>query len=369
MADRNTIEFSQYVGLDVHQETITIAVAPAGREEPRVVSTIRHDRARLRKELKRLGPVGELLVCYEAGGSGYTIARDLAKVGIVCLVIAPSMVPRRVGDRVKTDRKDACKLARSLRNGDLRAVHQPTEEEEALRDLSRLREQAQADLHRSRQRLLKFLKRHGVSEPAGDRWTLTYHEWLDGLSFPHHALRQTVAAYLAEVRAQGERLQHVTALLLAAGEASTLAPVIRDLQRLHGVGPIVAIGLMAELGDMRRFPTPAHLISYAGLIPGERSSGTQVRRDGITKTGNRHVRHLIIESAWHYAHRLKELPEPPITDEIGHLAWAARTRLSKRYAHKVLSGKPRSVAIIPVACDLLSLCWVVAMLLTNDATV
>jgi transposase len=365
MTDGTTTDLV-FVGLDVHVATIAIAVA-RGSAAPEAIATIRNEPGPLRKALQKLGSTEQLRVCYEAGPCGYTIARDLATHGIDCGVIAPSLTPRVTGDWVKTDRRDALKLARLLRSGDLTLVTQPSAELEALRDLSRLREQVLGDLHRVRQRLLKFLIRHGIAQPAGlGRWSPRYLTWLETLRLEQPSLQVTLDDYRAELAHQTARRDRITGALEDARLAGEEAPVIAGLEQLHGLGAITATGLVAELGDLTRFATPDQLTAYAGLVPREASSGTRVQRGGITKTGNAHVRWLLIEAAWHYARPMRAMPEPAADDPVAHLAWTLRQRLSRRFGHLLRRGKPRAVAIVAIARDLLKACWAVARLVRQQ---
>lgn len=362
MHDGTTTTSLVFVGLDVHVATIAIAVA-RGSAAPESLTTVRNESGPLRKALRKLGAPEQLRVCYEADPCGYTIARDLATHGIACVVIAPSLTPRVTGDRVKTDRRDARKLARLLRSGDLTTVTQPTAELEALRDLSRLREQVIGDLHRVRQRLLKFLIRHGIAQPADvGRWSQRYLTWLETLTLDQPSLQATLADYRAEIAHQTARRDRITGTLEDARLGGEQAPVIHGLEQLHGIGAITAVGLVAELGDLTRFTSPDQLTAYAGLVPREQSSGSRVQRGGITKTGNAHVRWLLIEAALHSTRPYRAAPEPAPDDPVAHLAWTLRQRLSRRFAQLLRRGKPRGVAIVAIARELLKACWAVARL-------
>lgn len=356
-----------FVGLDVHLATIAIAVA-RGTAAPESIATIRNEPGPLRKALTKLGTPAQLRICYEAGPCGYTIARELAAHGFDCVVIAPSMTPRITGDRVKTDRRDALKLARLLRSGDLTLVTQPTEELEALRDLSRLREQAIGDLHRARQRLLKFLIRHGIAQPAkAAHWSKAYLAWLTTLTLEQPILQAVLSEYRTEVTDQTARRDRVTGVLDDARLSGEQAPVVAGLEHLHGIGAITAVGVVAELGDLTRFDSPDQLTAFAGLVPREHSSGSRVHRGGITKTGNAHARWLLIEAAWHYTRPYRATPEPSQHDPVAQLAWTLRQRLSRRFAQLLRRGKPRAVAIVAIARDLLKACWAVARLVRQQA--
>jgi transposase len=348
-----------FVGLDVHVQTIALAVI---REDglAQELGSIPNTPAALAKRLRKLGDPAAMRVCYEAGPCGYGIFRQLMALGIACTVVAPSLIPVRPGDRVKTDRRDAAKLARLLRSGDLTAVAVPTPEQEALRELSRARETAVRDLHRVRQRLVKFLAQHRIAEPAaGKRWTKAWWAWACGLMLPLPPAQTVLEDLRATIATAQERLDRLTAALTAAAGTSAQAPVIAALQTLHGIGPITAVGIVAEVGDLTRFDRPPQLMAYAGLVPSEHSSGGRQARGGITKTGNRHLRYLLVEAAWHYARPLR-LTEASAATPVGAIAHQARARLHRRYFRLLSRGKAKQVAIVAIARELLGFVWAVA---------
>ena len=348
-----------FVGLDVHVKTITMAVIRADGVAQEV-GTLANTAAGLRKRLGKLGDPAQLTVCYEAGPCGYGIYRELTRQGIACQVIAPSLIPTKAGDRVKTDRRDAVKLARLLRSGDLTAIGVPTPELEALRDLSRARQAAVTDLHRLRQRLLKLFSHHGQSEPARlSRWERPWWSWATAVTLAQPASQIVLDDLRTTIVASQTRLDRLTTDLLTAASQSEPATLITALQSLHGVGPITAIGIVAEVGDLTRFAHPTQLVAYGGLNPSEHSSGSRQQRGGITKTGNRHVRYLIVEAAWHYAHPMRPATHPPAT-VIAQIAAHARERLAHRY--RALTGKHKAnqAAAVAVARELLCFMWAIA---------
>jgi len=356
MADGTT-----WVGLDVHEQTIAVAVIRAGREEVEELGIIANQPAALRKQLDRVGAREQLRVCYEAGPLGYTLYRQLTALGIACQVVAPSLIPVKASERIKTDRRDAAKLVRLLRSGDLTAITVPTPEQEALRDLTRHRTAVRGELQRTRVRIVSLLKRHGIAEPAGTRWTKTYLTWLAGVEMPEAADGVVLADLRVGITQTQTRLDAVTAAIAEQAATSPDAVVITALQELHGVGLLTAVSLVAELGDLRRFDHPRQLMAYAGLVPSEHSSGSRSRRGGITKTGNTHVRRLLVESAWHYARPLRTRSAG--TGEVGTVATSAaqaRTRLPKRYWRLVGRGKPHQVAVVAVSRELVGFVWAVA---------
>ncbi|MFM9332472.1 IS110 family transposase, partial [Paenibacillus mesotrionivorans] len=293
---------TKFIGLDVSKETIAVAIAEVGQEAPRYWGTIPHTPAALRKLIRTLGPAETLSFCYEAGPTGYETYRLLHAMGAHCVVIAPSLMPRRPGDHVKTDRRDAEQLARLFRAGELTAVYVPEREDEALRELVRARESAREDAHRHRQRILKFLLRYQVEQPdtLKRRWTKKYRVWLSQLSFPFVSMQVAFTEMLHALEEVEQRVKRLEQALLEQAATGTKAPLIQVLQSLRGVGLLTAITLAAEIGSFARFRSPAQLMAYLGLVPREHSSGLSTRRGGMTKAGNGRLRRSLIESAWSY---------------------------------------------------------------------
>jgi transposase len=340
----------RFVGLDVHAETIAVAVAePDG--EVRALGMIPNRLESIRKLVAKLAPAQQLKVCYEAGPTGYVLYWQLAALGVACEVVAPSLVPVKPGDRVKTDRRDATKLARSYRAGDLTAVWVPDADHEALRDLVRTREDARQDQHRARHRLSKFLLRHDRRPPEDVKkhWTLKYMTWIqEHVHFDQPALEATLLDYVHEVEHMAERIQR---LEKAITEAIQKAPpqmraVIEALQALRGVAQLTAVTVVAELGSLSRFPNPRQLMGYSGLVSSEHSSGNRIQRGSITKTGNAHLRRVIIESAWAYQYRpwiggflLRRQQGLALSQEVKDMAWKAQWRLHTRYKKFAAAGE------------------------------
>jgi transposase len=333
----------RYVGLDVHRATIAVAVA---EEEglPTNHGTIPNEPSSIRKLMVKLGGKAvELRVAYEAGPTGYALHRQLAKLGIECLVAAPSLIPVRPGDKVKTDRRDALKLARLLRSGDLTSVWVPDQEHEALRNLVRSRADAKVDELRAKHRLSKFLLRQAAQPPVGTRnWSERYFQWLRLLEFEHLADRVVFADYLAEVTAAGERVKRLEAALRQCAETSAQVGVIRALQAFRGIGFLSAVTIVAEVGSLRRFRTAPQLMAYAGVVPTEASSGSKQHRGPITKSGNSLLRHVLGEAAHHARHPPRVSPtlqqrQEHLPREVIDLAWRAQVRLHQRYRH--LAGR------------------------------
>lgn len=362
----------RFVGLDVHAETIVAAVAEESlKGEVRSLGTIPNRLESIRKLIGKLGPAGNLRVCYEAGPTGYVLYWQLAQMGIACEVIAPSLIPTKAGDRVKTDRRDAEKLARNYRAGELTAVWVPDADHEALRDLVRARESAKKDQLKARHRLSKFLLRHGRRPEGLKAWTKQYLDWIKAhVKFEQKALEATLADYLEEV-------DHVAARLIrlekAIDEAVAAAPaeiraVIEALQALRGVAQVTAATIVSEIGSFSRFQSPRQLMGYSGLVAREDSSGGRIRRGSITKTGNGHLRRVLVEAAWAYQHRpnvsghlLRRQKNLTIPDEAKKIAWKAQQRLHKRYQAFSLRGKNKNQIVTALGRELLGFLWAIAV--------
>jgi len=358
----------RFLGLDVHAETIAVAIAePDG--EVRSLGTIANRADAIRKMVKKLGAVEQLKACYEAGPTGYVLYWQLTELGVVCEVIAPTLVPMKAGDRVKTDRRDAERLARSFRSGDLTAVWVPDEGSEALRDLVRAREAAKQDQLRARHRLSKFLLRSGQRPAVGVKaWTQIYMTWVRQLRFPQVAQESTRLDYLHEVEHMGER---VVRLEQAITEAVNLASpaiqeVVKGLQALRGIAQISAVTIAAELGNITRFESARQLMGYSGMVPSENSSGGRTQRGRITKAGNAHLRRIAGEAAWSYRLRpgvgpLLRKRQEGVPEQIKEIAWKAQVRLSKRYAKLAAAGKDQRKIITAVGRELLGFIWAIGV--------
>ena len=298
-ASSRKCEPQKFVGLDVHKETIAIAVADRGTSAPRSLGVIRNDLDELRKALRRLGSPAQLSVCYEAGPCGYVIYRFLERLKIDCVIIAPSLIPRKPGDRVKTDRRDALALARLLRSGELTATWVPDRQHEALRDLVRAREDAVEDRLRARHRLSKFLLRLGITAPAGARaWSVAHRQWLTSLRFDDAAQHMVFAEYCHRLEEAGQCITRFEKELKELVVHSPHAATITALQAMRGIQLVTAATIVSEVGDINRFGKPSQLMAYSGLVPSEHSSGNLIRRGCITKCGNRHLRRVLVEAAW-----------------------------------------------------------------------
>lgn len=359
----------RFVGLDVHAETIAVAVAePNG--EVRSLGTIPNRSDSVRRLVRKLGAPEHLHACYEAGPTGYVLYWQLTELGVKCEVVAPTLVPVKAGDRVKTDRRDAEKLARSYRAGDLTAVWVPDAAHEALRDLVRAREAAKKDQLRARHRLSKFLLRHGRRPAEGVKaWTLKYFTWLKrDVRFEQPAQEATLLDYLGEVEHAAARVERLDR---AIDEAVTSAPakmraVIEALQALRGIAKVSAVSVACEVGEFSRFQKATQLMAYAGAVASEHSSGERTWRGGITKTGNAHLRRIAVEAGWAYRHRpalgaeLRKR-QKSVSEDLKEISWKAQHRLHSRYRKLVARGKSNQLAMTAVARELLGFIWAIGV--------
>lgn len=360
----------RFVGLDVHADTIAVAVAePNG--EVHWLGTIPNRLESIRKMVAKLGPAESLKACYEAGPTGYILYWQLTALKVVCEVVAPTLVPIKAGDRVKTDRRDAVKLARSYRAGDLTAVWVPDAEHEALRDLVRAREDAKQDQQRARQRLGKLLLRHGCQRPEDikQNWTHKHMDWVKRqVKFEQPALQAAFLDYVHEVEHAADRLQRLEKAIedAVAAAPAEIQEVVKALQALRGVGKIVAVSVVAELGKLSRFPNPRQLMGYSGLVSSEHSSGNRIQRGSITKTGNAHLRRVIVEAAWAYQHKpwiggWLAKRQQGLDEETKAIAWKAQWRLCTRYKKLAAQGKNKPKIVTAIGRELLGFIWAIAV--------
>ena len=350
------------IAFDQHAATTVAAVLLPGQRTP-ALHTLTSDSPTILRFVRRVQrTAGRVRCCYEAGPSGFALERALTAAGIPCEVIAPALIPRRAGDRIKTDRRDAGQLAVLYRADALTAIHVPTEQEEAARDLLRCREDIRADLLRARHRLSKFLLRHGRRFTGTKAWTKAYDRWLRAQTWPIAALDQTHQAYL---RAVDEALARLRAVEDDLRGLLTLAPLqdrVRRLRCFRGINDLTALTIAAELGDARRFATAPRTMAFVGLVPSEHSSGAKQARGRITKTGNAHLRRVLVEAAWHYRHRpfvgatLRARQRGAPAEAMAH-AWTAQQRLHRRYRRLAGRGKPSQHIITAVARELTGFVW------------
>ena len=352
----------RFVGLDVHKDSISVAVADQGLA-PQVVATVPHELRALLKLLKKLGANSQLRCCYEAGPTGFGLCRELCRVGIECIVVAPSLIPKQAGDRVKTDSRDALKLARFLRSGDLTSVHIPDEYTEAMRDLERAREDAKRAERVARNVLSKFLLRHGFRY-AGKTWTASFFEWVRTLHFEHEPQQRVLVSYLYAAEQATDRVTQLTQDISVMVESWSLKPLVKALQALRGIQLVSAVTVAAEIGTMDRFATASQLMAYLGLVPSEHSSGGTKKRGGITRTGNKHVRKTLVESAWSYRHRpsmsyaIRRRNEG-VSTPVRDIAWKAQQRLHRRYQRLLGRGKSKQQTVTALARELAGFIWAI----------
>src|SRR5882672_24194 len=356
---------TSFVGLDVHRDSIAMGVAQTGREPPRFVGTVTPQWAPLSKALGRLGRRQELQIVYEAGPCGYTLARQLRAHGYACEVIAPAKIARRPGDRIKTDRRDALLLARAARAGELVSVTIPDERDEALRDLSRAREDAVRARLKARQQLKALLLRHVHRYTGKSSWTAAHERYLAEVSFAQPAQDIAYAEYRGAVREAYERVERSTGALGAQLEHWRMRPVVQALMSLRGIDLIAAVTLVAEIGDFTRFARPRELMGFLGLVPSEYSSGATRRQGAITKTGNSHARRVLVEAAWNYrfparVSRVLQVRQEGQPKAVRDIAWRAQLRLTRRYRHLCARKLALNKICVAIARELSAFVWDIA---------
>jgi transposase len=356
-----------FVGLDVHKATVAVAVAEGMRGgEVRQMGPFPHRAGDIAKLAAKLAKGGQRLsFCYEAGPCGYGLYRQLRELGHDCIVVAPSLIPVKSGDRIKTDRRDAVMLAKLHRAGELTAVWVPDAAHEAMRDLVRARATAVRVLGKARQHLQGFLLRHGCIYAGKKGWTQAYRRWLTTVRFDHPAQQIVLQDYIHAVTDAENLVDRLTRQIVELIPQWSMAPVVEALQAMRGVGLIVAVIMVAEVGDFSRFSNPRQLMAYLGLVPSEHSSGAKVRRGGITKAGNALARRALIEGAWTYRmqarisrklhDRNEKLPQP-----IRDIAWKAQLRLCNRYRRLAAAGKAKVVVTTAIAREMVGFLWAIA---------
>lgn len=358
---------STFIGLDVHKATISVAVAQGERGgEVRHLGTVAHRPDHVRKLVDKLAAGRtKLHFCYEAGPCGYGLHRQLVEMGHECIVVAPSLIPVKAGDRVKTDRRDAVMLAKLHRAGELTAVWVPDEAHEAMRDLVRARATAMRVAGKARQHLQGFLLRHSRIYPGKKGWTGAYRRWLALVRFTHPA-QQIVLQDCIDADADAEaRVERLTGQIADLLPTWSLAPVVDAVQAMRGVGFIVAVTVVAEVGDFQRFDNPRQLMAYLGLTPSEHSSGASVRRGGITKAGSGLARRALIEGAWSYRMQARVSPKllarlESLPLAVRDIAWKGQLRMCQRYRHLVAAGKAKVVVITAIAREMAGFIWAIA---------
>ena len=367
------MEKYKYVGLDVHKETIAVSVAEPDGGEVRFLGEVPNTPDAVVKLVKRLRKEGmRLSFCYEAGPCGYGLHRQLLDLGQVCQVVAPSLIPKKPGDRVKTDRRDSLNLARLHRAGELTAVWVPDGAQEALRDLTRAREDMKHIQRQAKQRLLGFLLRHGRRFGGKDNWTQAHFRWFEEVKFEQPVQQIVFQEYVDSVQAMTRRVAAFDEQMESAARDSVFWPVIEGLMALRGVKLITATTIVAEIGDLRRFATAPQLMAYLGVVPSEHSSGESKSRGGITKTGNGHVRRVLVESAWQYRYPARKTAvlqrrAERASEQVQEIAWKAQKRLCARYRLLEARGKLKVQVCIAIARELAGFIWAIGQTLPQPA--
>jgi transposase len=359
-------DFSTFIGMDVHKETIAVAIGEK-HGTPRYYGEIANTTEAIAKLVKKVESKGvRAAFCYEAGPCGYGVYRQITDMGYRCDVVAPSLIPKKAGDRVKTDRRDAVTLTRLYRAGELTAVWIPDQEQEAMRDLTRIREDMKSMERHARQRLGGFLLRHKKIYAGGkSKWTQAHFRWLEKISFDSPVQQIVFQEYVDVVKQMQGRVAALEEEMRKAFEGWSLKSVVEALMSLRGVNLITALTIVAEVGDMSRFENPRQFMAYLGLVPTEHSSGNRQKRGGITKTGNGHVRRVLIESSWSYrlparktAHLQRKAEKT--TEAVQVIAWKAQKRLCRRYWHLTFKGKLKVQACTAIARELAGFIWAIA---------
>jgi transposase len=366
---------TRFVGLDVHGQTIAAAIG-VGYGKARSLGQFPNRPEAVRKFIEQLGGPAGLKICYEAGPTGYALYWQLTKMGIDCMVVAPSLIPRKPGEKIKTDRRDAEKLAQCLQSGTLTSVWVPDAAHEALRDLVRARSAAKGDESRAKHRLVKYLLRNGLRHPDDCRaWTHPWWRWVQRITFDHGTQQVTLADLIAEVLHQRERLARLD---LAIDRAIESAPpekkaVVDALQALRGIAKLTAVTIVTEVGTFQRFRKPTELMGYTGLVPSEYSSGGREAKGRITRTGNAHLRRVLGEAAWHARHRpwlnvrlRKTLPTLPAG--VSEIAWKAQERLHRKFTKLTFHRKPPGKVATAVAREFVGFIWAIGRLAESHAT-
>jgi transposase len=354
-----------YIGMDVHKDSVQMAVFEETGDDPVYERRLKNDTGLLIKEAGRFGEKGKADAAYEAGSLGYVIQRAMEKAGITCYVLPASKVARKRTDRIKTDKRDARLIGRELRSKSIRPISVPQAADEAARDLLRCREDISEDLRRVKQRLLKFLVRHGhVYGDGGNHWTLRHWRWMDKIEFETGHERTVYEEYRSQIRALEERLGRLEQKAEETAESPRYKAAVDKLRAFKGIDYIIALSVVCEIGDFRRFADAKAFMSYLGFVPSENSSGGKRNQGGITKAGNGHLRRLLIEGAWHYTRNARAGKRLEKRRQ-GCPAWVidaadrALHRLHKKYLRLVLKGKHKNVAVTAVARELAGFIWAV----------
>ena len=356
-----------FIGMDVHKESIVISLADDDRTEVRRYGSIGGTLPDFKKTLRKLVSTGkELLFCYEAGPCGYELYRFITSQGHQCIVVAPSLIPKKAGVKIKTDKRDADNLTRLFRSGDLTSVFVPNEEDEAMRDLSRAREDVVLVLKSAKQRLKSFLLRHNKRFDGSANWSEKHLRWLaEDVNMPYPEQKIVFQEYINSVTEANDRVKRFDKEILFYAQQWRLFPVVKALMTMRGVRMVVAVTIMAELGDLTRFENPKQLMCFLGLTPSEHSSGEKKKKGGITKTGNQHARRVLVEAGWSYRFPAKVSKEIQKRHEdvplnIRDIAWKAQLRLTKRFRVMANKGKPNNLIVVAMAREIAAFMWSIA---------
>jgi transposase len=360
-------DYNTFVGMDVHKKSIEIAIAEDGRDgEVRSYGRINATLNELDKVVRKLVSTGKRpSFVYEAGPCGYKIYRHLTSKGYKCQVIAPSKTPRKSGDRIKTDRRDALALARSHRSGDLTPICVPNAEDEAMRDLTRARESAKDNAKKCKQRLLSFLLHNGFIYSGKSHWSRAHMRWLSDLKMPHPTQQIVLQEHIDALNESNQRLQRLTDQIRELLPQWKMNPVVKALQAMRGVMLITAVTTVAEIGDFTRFVHPKELMNFLGLVPSEYSTGPKIKKGPITKTGNSRVRRTLIEAAWAYQNpakisRVILKRQEGLPQKVIKIAWKAQVRLCSRFRRLLARGKLKQVVATAIARELCAFMWAIA---------
>jgi len=357
----------KYVGLDVHKDTIVIAIADEGRQKDvRTYGTIPHTMNAINTFFRNQVSQGAELRCvYEAGPTGFGLYHYLRGNGVDCIITSPSMIPKKSGERIKNDRRDAQNLARLHRAGELKEIYVPDPEDEAIRDLIRGRDDARQAGRKAKQRLLSYLLRHGHRYSGKSNWSHAHYNWLSDIKMSHPAQQIALQEYIEAVEETNSRVSRLTKGITKLVKEWRLEPVVSAIQALRGVSLLTAATVIAEIGPLARFTKPTELMAYLGLVPSEHSSGCSIRRGGITKTGNGYARRALVEASWsyrfparisrHLRKRSHELPK-----SVRDIAWKAQLRLCDRFRRLRAKGKPTQVVNTAVARELIAFIWAIS---------
>ncbi|MHC4752979.1 MAG: IS110 family RNA-guided transposase [Planctomycetota bacterium] len=358
---------TKFIGLDVHKDSITIAIADGGRDgEVRLYGAIENTTQAIDKIIRKiLSTSVTLQFVYEAGPCGFGLYRHLKGNGFNCMVTAPSTIPKRAGVRLKNDNRDAITLARLLRAGELTAIYVPDPEDEAVRDLTRAREDSRIAERKARQRLNSFLLRNDFIFSGKRKWTKAHYNWLSDLKMPHRVQQVAFQEYLDAVNECSQRILRINEQIHQVSTEWRWAPTVKALQALRGISLLAAVITVAEIGDLSRFQHPKELMAFLGLVPSEHSSGNSIKRGGITKTGNSHARRICVESAWTYRYparltRYLLKRQEGLPANIRQIAWKAQLRLCTRFKKMRAREKPAQVVVVAIARELVAFIWAIA---------